>query len=114
MLQRGSAHNCNVSSTHNSPERGHKSANPMVQYEQAVSGTGRASGGRDGSGGVRVNISKDLIIILVIALILFGPSKLAGVGSALGKAIRDFRKTMDGIEGDRSQSSPSDSSLRRP
>ncbi len=35
-----------------------------------------------------------LIIILVIALIVFGPGKLPELGGALGKAIRDFKKAM--------------------
>jgi sec-independent protein translocase protein TatA len=47
-----------------------------------------------------VNISKDLIIILVIALVIFGPSRLAGLGGALGKTIRDFRSSMEGKEED--------------
>lgn len=34
----------------------------------------------------------ELVIILVIALILFGAGKLADVGGALGKSIREFRK----------------------
>lgn len=33
----------------------------------------------------------ELIVILVIALLIFGPQRLAGIGSALGKAIREFR-----------------------
>ena len=32
------------------------------------------------------------IIILVIVLILFGAGKLADIGGALGKGIREFRK----------------------
>ncbi len=35
-----------------------------------------------------------LIIILVIALVVFGPGKLSDVGSSLGKAIRGFKKSM--------------------
>ena len=35
-----------------------------------------------------------LLIILVIALIVFGPGKLTDVGSSLGKAIRGFKKSM--------------------
>lgn len=31
------------------------------------------------------------IIILVIVIILFGGSRLAGVGAALGQSIREFR-----------------------
>ncbi|MDR5694826.1 MAG: twin-arginine translocase TatA/TatE family subunit [Armatimonadota bacterium] len=51
-----------------------------------------------------MNIEKDLIIILLIALLIFGPSKLAGLGSALGKTIRDFRRAMEGGEEQRAQS----------
>lgn len=36
----------------------------------------------------------ELVIILLIALLIFGPSRLAGIGSSLGKAIRDFRKSV--------------------
>jgi sec-independent protein translocase protein TatA len=34
----------------------------------------------------------ELILILVIALIVFGPGKLPSVGNALGKALREFKK----------------------
>ena len=33
----------------------------------------------------------ELIIILVLALVLFGAGKLGDVGSALGRSIREFR-----------------------
>ncbi|MGB6091761.1 MAG: twin-arginine translocase TatA/TatE family subunit, partial [Candidatus Binataceae bacterium] len=36
-----------------------------------------------------------LLVILVIVLVIFGPSKLGDVGGALGKAIRDFKKAMN-------------------
>jgi len=36
-----------------------------------------------------------LLILLVIVLIIFGPSKLGDVGGALGKAIRDFKHAMN-------------------
>jgi sec-independent protein translocase protein TatA len=36
-----------------------------------------------------------LLVILVIALIIFGPGKLSDVGSSLGKAIRGFKKAMN-------------------
>ncbi|MER3455618.1 MAG: twin-arginine translocase TatA/TatE family subunit [candidate division GAL15 bacterium] len=36
----------------------------------------------------------ELVIILLIALLIFGPARLAGIGSSLGKAIRDFRKSV--------------------
>ena len=34
----------------------------------------------------------ELIVILVLALIIFGPGKLPDVGKAVGKSIREFRK----------------------
>jgi sec-independent protein translocase protein TatA len=40
-----------------------------------------------------------LIIILVIALAVFGPSKLPELGSSLGKGIREFRKTSEDFQG---------------
>jgi sec-independent protein translocase protein TatA len=33
----------------------------------------------------------ELIIVLVIALVIFGPGKLSNLGSSLGKSIREFR-----------------------
>ncbi len=39
---------------------------------------------------------QELLIILIIALIIFGPAKLPQIGSGLGKAIRDFKKGMGG------------------
>lgn len=35
-----------------------------------------------------------LFLILMIALILFGPKRLPEIGSALGKAIREVRRGM--------------------
>jgi sec-independent protein translocase protein TatA len=40
----------------------------------------------------------ELIIILTIALLIFGPSKLPQLGQAIGKTIRGFRQTMAGTE----------------
>lgn len=34
----------------------------------------------------------ELIIILVLALVIFGAGKLSDVGGALGKSIREFRR----------------------
>ncbi len=36
----------------------------------------------------------DLIVILVIALLVFGPKKLPEMGAAVGKSIKEFRKGM--------------------
>ncbi len=34
----------------------------------------------------------EILVILVIALVVFGPSKLPQLGDALGKGIRNFKK----------------------
>lgn len=49
---------------------------------------------------------QELLVILVIALVIFGPSKLPQIGSGLGKAIRDFKKGVsenDGEESDKTE-----------
>lgn len=55
----------------------------------------------------------ELIVILVIALVVFGPSKLPGLGKSMGEAIRGFKKAMNEDENEapkkREQISPSDS-----
>ena len=38
----------------------------------------------------------ELIVIMVIALVVFGPGKLPEIGRALGKGMRDFKKSFDG------------------
>ena len=35
-----------------------------------------------------------LIIILIIALVIFGPGRLPELGSALGKSIKGFKKAL--------------------
>jgi len=40
----------------------------------------------------------ELLIILTIALLVFGPKKLPEIGKSIGKAIREFRKTTDEIK----------------
>jgi sec-independent protein translocase protein TatA len=37
----------------------------------------------------------ELIIILIIAMIFFGPGKLPELGSSIGKAIKGFKKSME-------------------
>ena len=46
---------------------------------------------------------QELVIILVIALVLFGPGKLPQIGSGLGKAIRDFKKGINGEDSEDKQ-----------
>lgn len=42
----------------------------------------------------------ELIIVLVIALLVFGPKKLPEMGSAIGKSIKEFRKGVNDISKD--------------
>ena len=44
---------------------------------------------------------RELLIILLIALVLFGAKKLRNVGSDLGAAVRNFKKSVN--EGDEEQ-----------
>lgn len=46
----------------------------------------------------------ELLIILVIALIFFGPSKLGDLGKGLGDAIRNFKGAMK--DGEQAPSQP--------
>jgi sec-independent protein translocase protein TatA len=48
----------------------------------------------------------ELMVILVIALVIFGPSKLPQIGSGLGKAIRDFKKGVTGGEDEEAGKDP--------
>lgn len=40
----------------------------------------------------------ELLLILVIGLIFFGPGKLPDIGSALGKSMREFKQAVNGVE----------------
>lgn len=51
----------------------------------------------------------ELLIILVIALIFFGPSKLGDLGKGLGDAIRNFKGAMkDGEHGSEQPAPPAE------
>ena len=54
----------------------------------------------------------ELILLLVIVLIIFGPGKLPDIGNAVGKGIREFRKASNELEesvrGEPKQTSSSD------
>lgn len=47
---------------------------------------------------------RELVIILLVVLVVFGAKKLRTVGSDLGQAVRGFKKAMN--EGEEGQSSP--------
>jgi sec-independent protein translocase protein TatA len=40
----------------------------------------------------------ELVLILIVALVIFGPSKLPQIGASLGKGIRDFKAAMQDID----------------
>ena len=40
----------------------------------------------------------ELILLLVIILIIFGPGKLPDIGNAVGKGIREFRRASSDLE----------------
>lgn len=37
----------------------------------------------------------EMMVVLVIALVVFGPSKLPSLGKSLGEAIRGFKKGLE-------------------
>ncbi len=40
----------------------------------------------------------ELIVILIIALVIFGPSRLPKVGQSVGQALRAFRESTDKVQ----------------
>lgn len=40
----------------------------------------------------------ELLVILLILLLLFGANRLAGLGAAAGKTIKEFRKAVSDVE----------------
>ena len=42
----------------------------------------------------------ELIIVLVLALIIFGPGKLPEVGKSIGKSINEFKRASKEIQND--------------
>lgn len=40
----------------------------------------------------------EILLILIVALILFGPQRLIEVGTGLGKAFREFRRSLSSVE----------------
>lgn len=40
----------------------------------------------------------ELIILLIVVLIIFGPGKLPDIGNAIGRGVREFRRASNDIE----------------
>lgn len=45
-----------------------------------------------------------LILILVVALLIFGPSKLPEIGKAAGKSLKEFKTATKGLVDDEDES----------
>ena len=43
----------------------------------------------------------ELLVILIIALLLFGADKLPGIARSMGKAVHEFKKSMQGSDEDK-------------
>lgn len=54
---------------------------------------------------------RELLIVLVIVLLVFGTKRLKNIGSDLGEAVRGFKKGMNGDESKPDTDKP-DASLR--
>jgi TatA/E family protein of Tat protein translocase len=52
----------------------------------------------------------EIIILLVIVLLVFGPGKLPEIGSAFGRGIREFKDATNGLH----DSSPNQQTLQQP
>lgn len=48
----------------------------------------------------------DIIIILIVALVLFGGNKLPEIGKALGSALAEFKKAVNGVPETQPQPQP--------
>jgi sec-independent protein translocase protein TatA len=38
----------------------------------------------------------EILIILIVAMLFFGPTRVSGLGTALGKSIRGFKRGLSG------------------
>jgi sec-independent protein translocase protein TatA len=61
----------------------------------------------------------ELIVILIIALIVFGPARLPEIGRTVGRGLREFRRASQDIRGEiegvmKDDDSESASTFRRP
>lgn len=57
--------------------------------------------------------TSELILILVIALVIFGPSKLPEIGRAIGTSIKEFKKSIGSISEDSENNNKKKISLLR-
>ena len=55
----------------------------------------------------------ELILILVIGLVIFGPGKLPGVGKALGQSIKEFKEANKEEETEQKQLASADTADKK-
>jgi sec-independent protein translocase protein TatA len=48
----------------------------------------------------------ELLIILAVVLLLFGGSRLAGLGKSTGRALKEFKEETKGLKGDQNPETP--------
>ena len=62
------------------------------------------------------NPTTDLIVVLVIVLLIFGPKRLPGLGKSLGPGLREFKDSITGesIPTTTSRAAPGDRPHRAP
>jgi sec-independent protein translocase protein TatA len=52
------------------------------------------------------NPTTDLIVVLLIVLLIFGPKRLPGLGRQLGQGIREFKDSITGNSSDEDEERP--------
>jgi sec-independent protein translocase protein TatA len=48
----------------------------------------------------------EIVVVLIIALVVFGPKRLPELGSSLGKGIREFKGSLSGDSDDDEEERP--------
>lgn len=56
----------------------------------------------------------ELIVVLVIVLVIFGPKRLPGLGRSLGSGMREFKDSISGKGGDEEERDQQDSIAAAP
>jgi sec-independent protein translocase protein TatA len=51
------------------------------------------------------SVPADLLVVLVLVLLFFGPKRLPGLGKSLGSGIREFKDSISGSSSDDEDSS---------